>query len=150
MVDSSSSNLRNIALAGIGAVALSISLFFLSRDELKGGKDGDSDSEEMEEKPRLNESHTFEKLKELLEMTHIELTCTYVRTFNRMLQARERQRLALEPSKVMEFEKNLREQITKNKAAICEEYGITPDLLSQWVNKFKDADLIKKQGEQIQ
>ena len=148
MVESNSSNLRNVVLTGLGAVALSITLFFLSRDER--GKDGDSESEEVEDKPRLNESHTFEKLKELLEMTHIELTCTYVRTYNRMLQARERQRLALEPSKVMEFEKNLREQITKNKAAICEEYGITPDLLSQWVNKFKDADLIKKQGEQIQ
>ena len=41
----------------------------------------DSDTDE----PRLTNRHTFEKLKELLEMTHIELTCTYVRNYNKML-----------------------------------------------------------------
>lgn len=126
-------NLKMI-YGGVLTVALGVSLFFLSRESASNQEadqnSGDSSDEEQvkagcESVMRLTDRHTLEKLRELLDMMHIELTCNYVRVYNKMMQVRESQRAALDPSKVMEFEQKVREQIKSNQAEICKEYCLT-------------------------
>ena len=63
---------RNIALTSLGAIVLGVAIFYLSRDI-------EPHEEEDEE---LSADYTETKLHELLEMTHLEMTCIYVRSFN--------------------------------------------------------------------
>ena len=164
---SGQNSLRNIAFASLGAVALGISLFFLSRDDGENAlEDGVSDTENKE--PQLTDRHTFEKLKELLEMMHIELSCTYVRNYNKLLQTREKQRASIEPDKIMDYERMAREQILQNRADICEEYclscfpnphkpddkhedkeSLTADLFRQWVAIHEETEYVRGQSEAI-
>ena len=47
-------------------------------------------------------------------MTHIELTCIYVRNYNKMLQVRERTGKLIGTDELNQFEQAVREQISSN------------------------------------
>ena len=75
-------------MASFGALALGTAVFLLSKDTNDENDDHSSDeSEQMTQKSSklLSDMHTEERLHALLEMTHLEFTCIYVRNYNRLL-----------------------------------------------------------------
>ena len=70
-------SLRNIVLASVGAIALSVSLYYLSRE--KG----------FDTKIDIKNKHTKKRLQELMGEFQLEYTCIYARNYNIMLRSKE-------------------------------------------------------------
>ena len=70
-------SLRNIVLASVGAIALSVSLYYLSRE--KG----------FDTKIDIKKKHTKKRLQELMGEFQLEYTCIYARNYNIMLRSKE-------------------------------------------------------------
>ena len=86
-------NINSKTLIGlsIGAVALGVAVYFLSRDD-------------SESKLDPKNVHTLAKLKKILDQTKLEYTCIYARNYNIMLRSKEHNEFGKEELTAMEGE----------------------------------------------
>ena len=125
---------KTLIAAGIGAIALGIAVYMMSKD----------DSEPLDSSGK----HTLEKLKIVLNEMKLEYTCIYTRNYNIMLKAKaagdfnDALKTQLEALVNREIDQKTEEVCKYNQANGLKMKDLTKQRLEQWISLYsKDPEV---------